>query len=160
MMTISSRRISTFTTALKSIVTRLPPNSTHIRPISTRLSAPFLHHPSISATTSRIIHTTRANMSTLSNFTIPKTQIAAVVKTTGAELAIDKEHPVKQASELRPGECLVKISHTGVCHTDLHAKSGDWPIPPSHPLIGGHEGESNLGATSPLVRSLHQNENV
>lgn len=82
-------------------------------------------------------------MSTLSNFTIPKTQTAAVVKATGAELAIDKEHPVRQASELKPGECLVKISYTGVCHTDLHAKSGDWPVPPSHPLIGGHEGESD-----------------
>ncbi|OWZ37104.1 alcohol dehydrogenase, propanol-preferring [Cryptococcus neoformans] len=140
MMTMSSRRISTFTTTLQPIITRLLPNSTYIRPIFTRLSAPSLHHPSISTTISRTIHTTQANMSTLSNFTIPKTQTAAVVKTIGAELAIEKEHPVKQASELGPGQCLVKISHTGVCHTDLHAKSGDWPVPPSHPLIGGHEG--------------------
>lgn len=156
MMTMSSRRISTFTTTLQPIITRLLPNSTYIRPISTRLSAPSLHHPSISTTISRTIHTTQANMSTLSNFTIPKTQAAAVVKTTGAELAIEKEHPVKQASELGPGQCLVKISHTGVCHTDLHAKSGDWPVPPSHPLIGGHEGESNLGTASLPVRPLLQ----
>lgn len=141
---MSSRRILPFTAVQP--ITRLLPNSTHIRPISSPLFAAYRHHPSISSiskTTSRTIHTTQAKMSTLSNFTIPKTQTAAVVKATGAELAIDKEHPVRQASELKPGECLVKISYTGVCHTDLHAKSGDWPVPPSHPLIGGHEGESD-----------------
>ncbi|OCF40692.1 alcohol dehydrogenase, propanol-preferring [Kwoniella heveanensis CBS 569] len=79
-------------------------------------------------------------MSTLSGFTVPKTQTACVVPAIGKEIEVRKEHPVKQASELKPGECLVKISHTGVCHTDLHAKQGDWPVKPMNPLIGGHEG--------------------
>jgi len=35
---------------------------------------------------------------------------------------------------------LVKIEASGVCHTDLHAAKADWPIPPTYPLIGGHEG--------------------
>jgi len=39
-----------------------------------------------------------------------------------------------------PGEALVKVLTTGVCHTDLHAAEGDWPVKPSPPFIPGHEG--------------------
>lgn len=73
-------------------------------------------------------------------YDIPKTQKAAIIKAPGAELTIDDKYPVKQASELSPGECLVKLVCTGVCHTDLHAAKNDWPIPAKTPLIGGHEG--------------------
>ncbi|WP_018922672.1 alcohol dehydrogenase AdhP [Salsuginibacillus kocurii] len=38
------------------------------------------------------------------------------------------------------GEILVKIHTCGVCHTDLHAAHGDWPVKPKMPLIPGHEG--------------------
>ena len=58
--------------------------------------------------------------------------------TTGADLQIT-EVPVPQPETLKPGECLVKLDCTGVCHTDLHAAKGDWPIPAKTPLIGGHE---------------------
>ncbi|KDQ58742.1 hypothetical protein JAAARDRAFT_128961 [Jaapia argillacea MUCL 33604] len=78
--------------------------------------------------------------------TIPTVQTAAVVPATGAPLEVRRDHPVKQASELAPGECLVKIEYTGVCHTDLHAAQGDWPIPPMTPLIGGHEGVGHIVA--------------
>ncbi|WP_144450271.1 alcohol dehydrogenase AdhP [Halalkalibacter nanhaiisediminis] len=37
-------------------------------------------------------------------------------------------------------EILVKIEACGVCHTDLHAFHGDWPVKPKLPLIPGHEG--------------------
>ena len=70
---------------------------------------------------------------------IPKVQKAAIVHSTGAKLQIQNDFPVKQASELAPGECLVKLVCTGVCHTDLHAAKGDWPIQAKTPLIGGHE---------------------
>lgn len=76
----------------------------------------------------------------LPTMSIPLTQTACVVKSPGAPLTVEKDYPVRQAHDLQPGECLVKISHTGVCHTDLHAKTGDWPVKPTHPLIGGHEG--------------------
>lgn len=48
-----------------------------------------------------------------------------------------QEVPVK-----RPGEnqVLVKVISSGVCHTDLHACDGDWPVKPKLPLIPGHEG--------------------
>jgi len=74
------------------------------------------------------------------SYNIPKIQSAAVVASIGAPIEIKHDHPVKQASELAPGECLVKMEYTGVCHTDLHAKKGDWPAKPNNPLIGGHEG--------------------
>ena len=38
------------------------------------------------------------------------------------------------------GKVLVKMIATGVCHTDLQAMHGDWPIKPSLPFIPGHEG--------------------
>ncbi|KNZ80182.1 Alcohol dehydrogenase 1 [Termitomyces sp. J132] len=72
--------------------------------------------------------------------TIPKTQTAAIVASSGASIQVKHDHPVKTQAELAPGECLVKLDCTGVCHTDLHAAAGDWPIPTKSPLIGGHEG--------------------
>ncbi len=39
-----------------------------------------------------------------------------------------------------PGQILVKTEACGVCHTDLHAASGDWPLKPSLPFTPGHEG--------------------
>jgi propanol-preferring alcohol dehydrogenase len=42
--------------------------------------------------------------------------------------------------ELEPGQVLVKVQASGLCHTDIHAAHGDWPIKPSPPFIPGHEG--------------------
>jgi len=77
---------------------------------------------------------------------IPKTQTAAIVASAGAPIQIKKDFPVKQANELAPGECLIKLACTGVCHTDLHAKLGDWPLKAKTPLIGGHEGVGEVVA--------------
>ena len=64
------------------------------------------------------------------------TMKAAVVRTFGAPLTIeDVEVP-----QPGPGQALVKLISTGVCHTDLHAVQGDWPVKPSPPFIPGHEG--------------------
>lgn len=51
----------------------------------------------------------------MSTASIPKVQTAAVVESIGAPIDIRHNHPVKQASELAPGECLIKLSHSGVC---------------------------------------------
>jgi len=53
---------------------------------------------------------------------------------------------VKQPEELAPGECLIKMYCTGVCHTDLHARKGDWPLAHKLPLVGGHEGVGEIVA--------------
>ena len=38
------------------------------------------------------------------------------------------------------GEVLVKVETSGLCHTDIHAAHGDWPVKPTPPFIPGHEG--------------------
>jgi propanol-preferring alcohol dehydrogenase len=77
---------------------------------------------------------------------IPKTQKAAVVASHDGPIQVKDDYPVKQPEELAPGECLVKLHCTGVCHTDLHARKGDWPIPTKLPLVGGHEGVGEIVA--------------
>ncbi|KAH7100990.1 GroES-like protein [Auriculariales sp. MPI-PUGE-AT-0066] len=77
---------------------------------------------------------------------VPKVQIAAVVRAHAEEIEITKEHPVTQQKDLKPGECLVKLEATGVCHTDLHARLDDWPLHPKTPLVGGHEGVGHIVA--------------
>ena len=64
------------------------------------------------------------------------TMKAAVVRTFGQALAVE----VVARPKPGPGQVLVKIAACGVCHTDLHAAHGDWPIKPGLPLIPGHEG--------------------
>lgn len=71
---------------------------------------------------------------------IPKTQKAAVLEDFASPYAIKTNHPVKQPSELAPGECLIKLEYTGVCHSDLHVRNADWPTKAKLPLVGGHEG--------------------
>lgn len=39
-----------------------------------------------------------------------------------------------------PGQVLVRIEASGLCHTDIHAWRGDWPVKPSPPFVPGHEG--------------------
>jgi propanol-preferring alcohol dehydrogenase len=41
---------------------------------------------------------------------------------------------------LESAHVLVKVEATGLCHTDIHAARGDWPIKPVPPFIPGHEG--------------------
>jgi alcohol dehydrogenase, propanol-preferring len=65
------------------------------------------------------------------------TMKAAVVRNFGSPLAIE-DVPVPQPG---PGEVLVKVKACGVCHTDLHAASGDWPVKPVPPFIPGHEAD-------------------
>jgi alcohol dehydrogenase, propanol-preferring len=64
-----------------------------------------------------------------------QTMKAAVVRRFGEPLTIE-ERPVP---EVPAGQVLVKVVASGVCHTDLHAASGDWPVKPALPFIPGHE---------------------
>jgi len=61
---------------------------------------------------------------------------AAVVHDFSKTLRIG-DVPIPQPG---PGEVLVKVETSGLCHTDIHAAHGDWPIKPTLPLIPGHEG--------------------
>ncbi|BCL17002.1 alcohol dehydrogenase AdhP [Micromonospora sagamiensis] len=48
-----------------------------------------------------------------------------------------RELPVPEPG---PGEILVRIEASGLCHTDIHAARGDWPVKPNPPFVPGHEG--------------------
>ncbi|KAG9225703.1 hypothetical protein CCMSSC00406_0007560 [Pleurotus cornucopiae] len=72
---------------------------------------------------------------------IPLTARAAVLVDFEKDVVIATDHPVRQTSELAPGECLIKIEYAGVCHSDLHIRQGGWGRKLSLPLIGGHEGK-------------------
>ncbi|WP_205633859.1 alcohol dehydrogenase AdhP [Labilithrix luteola] len=79
-----------------------------------------------------------------------KTMKAAVVRELGKPLTIE-QIPIPTPGY---GEVLVKIVATGVCHTDLHAAQGDWPIKPTPPLVPGHEGAGVVAAIGPGVTDL------
>lgn len=53
-----------------------------------------------------------------------------------------------------PDEVLVKMKYTGVCHTDLHAMNGDWPLTVKQNLVGGHEGAGIVVAKGSLAQGI------
>ncbi|HEY5186413.1 MAG TPA: zinc-dependent alcohol dehydrogenase [Actinomycetes bacterium] len=61
---------------------------------------------------------------------------AAVVTDFHAPLEI-QDLPIPEPS---PGQVLVRMETSGLCHTDIHAAHGDWPVRPTPPFVPGHEG--------------------
>ncbi|KAJ5665454.1 uncharacterized protein N7477_007902 [Penicillium maclennaniae] len=82
--------------------------------------------------------------------TIPEMQWAQVVEKKGGP-PVYKQIPVPKPG---PDEVLVKIRYSGVCHTDLHAMNGDWPLPLKMPLVGGHEGAGVVVAKGEMARGI------
>ncbi|MDO5628793.1 MAG: alcohol dehydrogenase AdhP [Mobilicoccus sp.] len=68
------------------------------------------------------------------------TMRAAIVRDFGQRLTVD-DVPRPTAG---PGQVLVELTTTGVCHTDLHAWQGDWAYKPQLPFIPGHEGVGSV----------------
>jgi len=81
---------------------------------------------------------------------------AAVVEAFGAPLTL-REWPIP---DVGPGQVLVKTEACGVCHTDLHAAHGDWPVKPSPPFIPGHEAIGIVIALGPGVTSVREGQRV
>jgi alcohol dehydrogenase, propanol-preferring len=67
---------------------------------------------------------------------------AAVVTAFTAPLEM-QDLPVPEPG---PGQVLVRIECTGLCHTDIHAARGDWPVTPAPPFVPGHEGIGRVEA--------------
>jgi len=63
-------------------------------------------------------------------------------------------------SDPSPGEILVQMRTSGVCHTDLHAVDGDWPIKPPLPFIPGHEGVGIAAKVGRDVRDVKEGDRV
>lgn len=87
---------------------------------------------------------------------MPQTMRAAVVEKFGQPLAL-QEAPVPVPGH---GEVLIKVSACGVCHTDLHAAHGDWPVKPVLPFIPGHEATGHVVDLGPGVNVLREGDRV
>jgi len=87
---------------------------------------------------------------------VPKKQMAQVIEKTGGPVQF-KEIDVQQPG---PDEVLINIKYSGVCHTDLHAVNGDWPLPTKLPLVGGHEGAGVVVAKGDLVEDIEIGEHA
>ncbi|WP_298627224.1 alcohol dehydrogenase AdhP [uncultured Legionella sp.] len=85
-----------------------------------------------------------------------KTMKAAVVKEFQKPLIIDNV-PIP---EPMAGQIQVKIAASGVCHTDLHAAEGDWPVKPTPPFIPGHEGVGFVSAVGAGVTHIKEGDRV
>ena len=85
-----------------------------------------------------------------------RTMAAAVVHEFGKPLIIE-EVPIPEPGT---GQIQVAIHASGVCHTDLHAAHGDWPVRPSPPFIPGHEGVGFVSAVGPGVRHIKEGDRV
>ena len=59
-----------------------------------------------------------------------------------------------------PGQILVKTEACGVCHTDLHAATGDWPLKPKVPFIPGHEAIGRVVALGAGVTIVKEGDRV
>lgn len=59
-----------------------------------------------------------------------------------------------------PGEVVVKIETSGLCHTDIHAAHGDWPVKPKLPLIPGHEGVGIVDSVGAEVTEVCEGDRV
>ena len=88
--------------------------------------------------------------------TVPKTMKAAFVTEFGRPLTIG-ELPVPQPKD---GQVLIKIEACGVCHTDVHAADGDWPIKPKPPFTPGHEGIGRVISMGKNVKGVKEGDMV
>jgi S-(hydroxymethyl)glutathione dehydrogenase/alcohol dehydrogenase len=79
---------------------------------------------------------------------------AAVFRDPGRAVRIES----LRLAEPRAGEVRVRMTASGVCHSDLHVRDGDWPRP--GPVAMGHEGAGIVEATGPGVTALRPGQSV
>jgi S-(hydroxymethyl)glutathione dehydrogenase/alcohol dehydrogenase len=70
---------------------------------------------------------------------------AAVLARPGTEARIEE----LELDEPRAGEVRVRMLASGVCHSDLHVRDGEWERP--GPIVMGHEGAGVVEALGPGV---------
>src|SRR6202161_3501491 len=81
---------------------------------------------------------------------------AAVVNDFSRPLTIEQvPRPI-----LQPGQVLVKVEACGLCPTDIHAASGDWPVKTSPPFVPGHEGVGIVTELAPGVSEVAVGDRV
>ena len=81
---------------------------------------------------------------------------AAVVEAFGKPLVL-REWNVPSPD---PSQILVKTEACGVCHTDLHAARGAWPVKPTPPFIPGHDRIGSVAAVGSGLKSVREGDRV
>ena len=87
---------------------------------------------------------------------LPQTMKAAVVHEFGKPLSLEQRAVPRPAA----GQVLVRTVACGVCHTDLHAIDGDWPVKPNLPFIPGHECVGYVAAAGSAVTVVKEGDRV
>ena len=81
---------------------------------------------------------------------------AAVVEQFGKPLQLREwDVPSPGAAQI-----LIKTEACGVCHTDLHAAHGDWPLKPTLPFVPGHEAIGLVTAAGSGVTAVKEGDRV
>src|SRR5918999_5762319 len=81
---------------------------------------------------------------------------AAVV----TEYTLPLEIQERPTPEPGPGQILVKVEASGLCHTDIHAAHGDWPVKPTLPFVPGHEAVGVVAELGPGVTEVTVGDRV
>ena len=85
-----------------------------------------------------------------------ETMRAVVVR--GFDLTPTVEEVAKPSAAA--GEVVVRIEASGLCHTDIHAAHGDWPVKPKLPFTPGHEGVGIIESLGDGVTDVAVGERV
>jgi propanol-preferring alcohol dehydrogenase len=86
----------------------------------------------------------------------PATYRAAVVHHFHDPLTVEQV----SARALAPGQIRVRVEASGLCHTDIHAAHGDWPVKPTPPFTPGHEGVGIVVERAPDVTEVSIGDRV
>jgi alcohol dehydrogenase, propanol-preferring len=81
---------------------------------------------------------------------------AAVVREFKKPLVLE-DRPISVPG---PGQVLVRIEASGLCHTDIHAANGDWPVKPAPPFVPGHEGVGIVERVGSGVTRVREGDRV
>ena len=81
---------------------------------------------------------------------------AAVVNQLGEPLRVE-DRPIPEPGA---GDVVVRLEASGLCHTDIHAAHGDWPVKPTPPFVPGHEGVGVIVAAGDGVAATRLGERV
>ena len=80
----------------------------------------------------------------------------AVVRAFGQPLVIE-DRPIPGPG---PGQVAIRMEASGLCHTDIHAAQGDWPVTPTPPFVPGHEGVGIVYSVGEGVTSIQTGQRV